>query len=68
MLELLHDISVLLNGGKSYFTKLMLIDGAEISMDITKIPDDARLILVGHKLVGMEPKKEDDSRIRAHEE
>ena len=38
MLELLHDVSGLLNGGKVYFNRLSLIDGTVIDNEITKIP------------------------------
>ena len=46
MLELLHDVSGLLNGGKTYFNRLSLIDGSVIDNDITKIPDDTKILLV----------------------
>ena len=38
MLELLHDVSGLLNGGKKYFNRLSLIDGTPIDNDISGIP------------------------------
>lgn len=46
MLELLHDVSGLLNGGKVYFNRLSLIDGTVIDNDITKIPEDTKILLV----------------------
>jgi hypothetical protein len=46
MLELLHDVSGLLNGGKVYFNRLSLIDGTVIDNDITKIPEDTKIMLV----------------------
>ena len=55
MLELLHDVSGLLNGGKVYFNRLSLIDGTVIDNDITKIPDDTKILLVS--------KFEDDQEI-----
>ncbi len=48
MLELLHDVSGLLNGGKLYFNRLSLIDGTVLDNDITKIPEDAKILLVSH--------------------
>lgn len=48
MLELLHDISGLLNGGKLYYNRLSLIDGTILDNDITKIPEDTKILLVSH--------------------
>jgi hypothetical protein len=55
MLELLHDVSGLLNGGKVYFNRLSLIDGTVVDNDITKIPEDTKILLVS--------KCEDDQEI-----
>ena len=46
MLELLHDVSGLLNGGKKYYNRLTLIDGTIIDNEITKIPEDTKMLLV----------------------
>ena len=46
MLELLHDVSGLLNGGKTYYNRLSLIDGTIIDNDISKIPEDTKILLV----------------------
>ncbi len=46
MLELLHDVSGLLNGGKKYYNRLTLIDGTIIDNEITKIPEDTKILLV----------------------
>ena len=46
MLELLHDVSGLLNGGRKYFNRLTLIDGTVIDNEITRIPEDTKIMLV----------------------
>ena len=46
MLELLHDVSGLLNGGKKYYNRLTLIDGTIIDNEITKIPEETKILLV----------------------
>jgi hypothetical protein len=46
MLELLHDVSGLLNGGKKYYNRLTLIDGTIIDNEITQIPEDTKILLV----------------------
>lgn len=48
MMELLYDISKVLNGGKRYYNRLSTIDGCHIDKDITKIPEDAKLLVVSY--------------------
>jgi hypothetical protein len=49
MLELLHDISHILNGGKVFYNTLATMDGKPIPLDITKIPEDAQIIVVSNQ-------------------
>lgn len=63
MLELLHDVSAILNGGQKYFNQLRLLDGTLLEPDITKIPDDCYILIVSkvpdeelperHKFLGL---------------
>jgi hypothetical protein len=49
MLELLHDISSVLNGGKLYFNTLTTMEGKPVPMDITKLPEDIQIFVVSYQ-------------------
>ena len=46
MLELLYEVSVILNGGQRYYNRVCLIDGTEIEPLITKFPEDCNIVIV----------------------
>lgn len=48
MLEMLHDISVVMTGGIKYFNRLNLLDGTFVELDITSIPEECKLLVVSH--------------------
>jgi len=48
MLELLHDISSVLNGGKVFYNTLTTMEGNRLQVDITQIPEDTRILIVSY--------------------
>ena len=49
MLELLHDISSVLNGGNVFYNTLTTMEGNRLPVDITQIPEDARILIVSYQ-------------------
>ena len=48
MLEMLHDISVIFNGGTKFFNRLNMLEGTLLELDITSIPEECKLLVVSH--------------------
>ena len=55
MLELLHDISSILNGGKVFYNTLTTMEGDSLPVDITQIPEDARILIVSYQAQAAAP-------------